>query len=132
MRLPILQPSNHVNFTNDMSAPMLQGIGGIVEPPTNWLKGVADAVHAVGGLLIVDEVQSGIGRMGVPVASDLYGVRGDIMTVGKGLGGGFPVAACLVQEHVAQTVRPGEHGTTFGGAPLACCLLYTSPSPRDS
>lgn len=101
----------------------IQGIAGIVEPPAGWLEGVARAARAAGALLIADEIQCGIGRMGVTLASRAAGVRADIVTVGKGLGGGFPVAACLVTEDVAATVRPGEHGTTFGGAPLACAAV---------
>lgn len=101
----------------------IQGIAGIVEPPAGWLENVAQLTRDAGALLIVDEVQSGMGRMGVPLASDLVGVRGDIVTVGKGLGAGFPVAACLVTTAVAETVSPGEHGTTFGGAPLACAAV---------
>jgi acetylornithine/succinyldiaminopimelate/putrescine aminotransferase len=101
----------------------VQGIAGIVEPPAGWLEGVAAATRAVGALLIVDEIQSGMGRMGVTLASRAAGVSPDMVTVGKGLGGGFPVAACLLDRAVAATVRPGEHGTTFGGAPLACAAV---------
>ena len=101
----------------------IQGIAGIVEPPDGWLRQVAELVHENGSLLIADEVQSGLGRTGAWLASLGMGVRADIVTVGKGLGNGFPVAACLVSEAVAQTVKPGEHGTTFGGAPMACAAV---------
>lgn len=101
----------------------IQGIAGIVVPPDGWLHGLAQACEAVGALLIADEVQCGMGRTGVPLVSHDQGVSPDIVTVGKGLGNGFPVAACLMTEAVAQTVRPGEHGTTFGGAPLACAAV---------
>jgi acetylornithine/succinyldiaminopimelate/putrescine aminotransferase len=101
----------------------IQGIAGIVEPPAGWLKGVEERVHANGSLLIVDEVQSGIGRAGWPLLSRQQGVEPDLVTVGKGLGGGFPVAAMLCTDAMAATVQPSEHGTTFGGAPMACAAV---------
>lgn len=101
----------------------IQGIAGIVEPPEGWLAGVASLTRANGSVLILDEVQSGLGRTGAWLASLSAGVRGDIVTVGKGLGNGFPVAACLISESLAKTVKPGEHGTTFGGAPMACAAV---------
>lgn len=99
------------------------GMGGVVVPPKGWLAGVAEACKQNGSVLICDEVQSGMGRTGTPLACHLEGVRPDIVTVGKGLGGGFPVAAVLLTEALAQTVKPGEHGTTFGGAPMACAAV---------
>lgn len=110
----------------DVAAVMLepvQGIAGIVEPPPGYLAAVEAACRQEGALLICDEVQSGIGRAGWPLLSMKEGVRPDIATVGKGLGGGFPVAATLMTEAVAATVQPGEHGTTFGGGPLACAAV---------
>ena len=101
----------------------VQGMAGVVVPPEGWWRQVADAAHAVGALVIADEVQCGMGRMGVALASHLSGVRPDIVSVGKGLGGGFPVAAMLCTEAVARTAKPGEHGSTFGGAPLACAAV---------
>lgn len=101
----------------------VQGMAGVVEPPAGYLAAVRDAVHAVGGLFIADEVQSGLGRLGTPLACHRAEVRPDIVSVGKGLGGGFPVAACLMTDAVAATARPGEHGSTFGGAPLACAAV---------
>jgi acetylornithine/N-succinyldiaminopimelate aminotransferase len=101
----------------------IQGIAGIVEPPEGFLARVEALCRAHGALLIADEIQCGAGRMGVPSPSLHQGVRPDLLTLGKGLGGGFPVAACLMTRAVADTVRPGEHGTTFGGAPLACAAV---------
>lgn len=98
----------------------IQGIAGIVEPPSGWLQAIRDLATANGSLLIMDEIQSGMGRTGEWLASQAAGVKGDIVTVGKGLGNGFPVAACCMTEAVASTASPGEHGTTFGGAPMAC------------
>lgn len=99
------------------------GMAGVVEPPAGWLAGVAAACRANGSVLVCDEVQSGLGRTGTPLACHREDVRPDLVTVGKGLGGGFPVAAVLLTEEMARTVKPGEHGTTFGGAPLACAAV---------
>lgn len=119
----------------DVAAVMLepvQGIAGIVEPPPGYLAAVESVCRQAGALLICDEVQSGIGRAGWPLLCMREGVRPDIATVGKGLGAGFPVAATLLTEAVAATVRPGEHGTTFGGGPLACAaVLATLDIVRD-
>ncbi len=101
----------------------IQGIAGIVEPPEGWLRGVAERVRANGSVLIADEVQSGIGRAGYPLYTHHLGVVPDLVTVGKGLGGGFPVAALLLTQAMADSVKPGEHGTTFGGGPLACAAV---------
>ncbi len=101
----------------------VQGMAGVVMPPTGWLAGVQAAAHAAGALLICDEIQCGVGRMGVPVVARAQGAEPDLLTLGKGVGGGFPVAACLMPQAVADTVKPGEHGTTFGGAPMACAAV---------
>ena len=101
----------------------IQGIAGVKLPPAGYLAAVQAACHAVGALLICDEVQCGIGRAGVPLVSKDMGATPDIVTVGKGVGGGFPVAATLMTRAVARTVRPGEHGTTFGGSPMSCAAV---------
>jgi acetylornithine/succinyldiaminopimelate/putrescine aminotransferase len=101
----------------------VQGIGGIVEPPEGYLQAAAELVKANGSIFIADEIQSGMGRTGLPLESQRYNLRPDLVTVGKGVGGGFPVAALLLTAEMARTVKPGEHGTTFGGAPLACAAV---------
>ncbi|MCA9491524.1 MAG: aspartate aminotransferase family protein, partial [Myxococcales bacterium] len=101
----------------------VQGMAGVVVPPPGWLASVQRACHEAGALLICDEVQCGMGRMGVPLASHRSGVRPDLATVGKGVGGGFPVAALLLTEELARTCKPGEHGTTFGGGPMAMAAV---------
>jgi acetylornithine/succinyldiaminopimelate/putrescine aminotransferase len=101
----------------------IQGIAGIVEGPEGWLKAAAERIRANGSVLVADEVQSGIGRAGWPLLTHRLGVVPDLVTVGKGLGGGFPVAAVLLTQAMASTVKPGEHGTTFGGGPLACAAV---------
>jgi len=98
----------------------VQGEGGVNVPREGYLRGLADLCHAVGALLVCDEVQTGIGRTGRMFACEHEGVVPDVMALGKGLGGGFPVAAFLCTESLARTVSLGEHGTTFGGNPLAC------------
>jgi acetylornithine/N-succinyldiaminopimelate aminotransferase len=98
----------------------VQGEGGVNVPRDGYLRGLQELCHAAGALLICDEVQTGIGRTGRMFACEHEGVTPDVMTLGKGLGGGFPVAAFLCTEAVAGTVALGEHGTTFGGNPLAC------------
>jgi acetylornithine aminotransferase len=110
----------------------VQGIAGIVEPPEGYLQGAQELASEHGALLICDEVQCGVGRMGLPLVSRAMGVLPDIVTVGKGVGGGFPVAALLLSQRLAATVAPGEHGTTFGGAPLACAAVEATLSIIES
>jgi acetylornithine/N-succinyldiaminopimelate aminotransferase len=89
-------------------------------PSEGYLQGLREICDATGSLLILDEIQTGIGRTGRMLALEHDGVTPDIVTLGKGLGGGFPIGAFLTTEAVAKTVRLGDHGTTFGGNPLAC------------
>jgi predicted acetylornithine/succinylornithine family transaminase len=98
----------------------IQGEGGVNVPPPGYLAALRHLCDAAGALLIFDEVQTGIGRTGRMFALEHEGVIPDVVTLGKGLGGGFPVAAFLTTEAVAATVALGDHGTTFGGSPLAC------------
>jgi acetylornithine/N-succinyldiaminopimelate aminotransferase len=98
----------------------IQGEGGVNVPGDGYLAGLREICDANGALLVLDEVQTGIGRTGRMLALEHAGVAPDVVTLGKGLGGGFPVAAFLTTESVAETVRLGDHGTTFGGNPLAC------------
>jgi acetylornithine/N-succinyldiaminopimelate aminotransferase len=98
----------------------IQGEGGVNVPRDGYLQGLREICDAAGALLVCDEVQTGIGRTGRWLAVDHEGVVPDVITLGKGLGGGFPVAGFLTTEKVAATVRLGDHGTTYGGNPLAC------------
>jgi predicted acetylornithine/succinylornithine family transaminase len=98
----------------------VQGEGGVNVPSPGYLRGLREICDATGALLIFDEVQTGVGRTGTWFACEHDGVEPDVITLGKGLGGGFPVAAFLTTEAVAATVSLGDHGTTFGGNPLAC------------
>jgi acetylornithine/N-succinyldiaminopimelate aminotransferase len=96
------------------------GEGGVVPPPAGYLAGVRQICDATGALMIVDEVQSGMGRTGHWFASQAEGVRPDIITLAKGLGGGLPIGACLAVGAVGELFGPGDHGSTFGGNPVAC------------
>jgi acetylornithine/N-succinyldiaminopimelate aminotransferase len=98
----------------------VQGEGGVNVPSPSYLAGLREICDANGALLVCDEVQTGIGRTGTPLGYQHERVVPDIVTLGKGLGGGFPVAAFLCSAAVAETVQIGDHGTTFGGSPLAC------------
>jgi len=98
----------------------IQGEGGVVVPPADYLRRVADACHAVGALLIADEVQTCIGRTGRWFACEHAGVSPDVLTFGKGVGGGFPLAGFMASEAVMGAIQPGDHGGTYAGNPLAC------------
>ncbi|MBB4266653.1 aspartate aminotransferase family protein [Roseospira visakhapatnamensis] len=100
----------------------VQGEGGIRPPPDGYLQGLRAMCDEFGLLLILDEVQTGIGRTGALFAHQHAGITPDILTAAKGLGGGFPVGAVLATERCAAAFSPGVHGTTFGGNPLAMAV----------
>lgn len=96
------------------------GEGGVVPAPPGYLAAARAACDDAGALLVVDEVQSGIGRTGHWFASIAEGVRPDVITLAKGLGGGLPIGACIGVGRAGQLFGPGDHGSTFGGNPVAC------------
>jgi len=98
------------------------GEGGVVPAPAGYLEAARAACTATGALLVLDEVQGGIGRTGAWLARDRIapGVRPDVVTLAKGLGGGLPIGACLAAPAVAGALRKGDHGSTFGGNPVCC------------
>ncbi len=101
----------------------VQGEAGVVVPPPGYLAGVRAACDDAGTLLIADEIQSGLARTGDLLALDHEGIRADLYTLGKALGGGImPVSAVVGRRAVLGVLRPGEHGSTFGGNPLACAV----------
>ncbi len=109
----------------DVAAVMIepiQGEGGIRPLPDQCLKGLRDLCDETGALLILDEVQCGMGRTGRLFAHEWAGVEPDIMMVAKGIGGGFPLGAVLATEKAAQGMVVGTHGSTYGGNPLACAV----------
>jgi len=100
----------------------VQGEGGIREIGDDFLHGLRRLADEQDLLLIFDEVQSGMGRTGKLFACEWSNVRPDIMALAKGLGGGFPIGACLATARVAGAMTPGTHGSTFGGNPLGCAV----------
>ena len=100
----------------------VQGEGGIRPLPDQCLKGLRDLCDEHGILLILDEVQCGMGRTGRLFAHEWAGVEPDIMMVAKGIGGGFPLGAVLAREDAASAMVAGTHGSTYGGNPLACAV----------
>jgi len=100
----------------------VQGEGGIRPVPDQCLKGLRDLCDEKGILLILDEVQCGMGRTGKLFAHEWAGITPDIMMVAKGIGGGFPLGAVLATEEAASGMTAGTHGSTYGGNPLACAV----------
>ena len=103
----------------------IQGEGGVNVPKDDYLKQVHSWCQERGILLILDEIQTGMGRTGTLFAYEQSGIEPDIMTLAKGLGGGVPIGAFLAKER-ACVFEPGEHGSTFGGNPLACAAAYAT------
>ncbi|RBP46896.1 aspartate aminotransferase family protein [Garciella nitratireducens] len=103
----------------------IQGEGGIIEADIEFLKETRKLCKKFHALLIFDEVQCGIGRLGTLFAYQSYGIIPDVICMAKGLGGGFPMGACLATKEAASVFVPGDHGNTFGGNPLACSVGLT-------
>jgi acetylornithine/N-succinyldiaminopimelate aminotransferase len=97
----------------------IQGEGGVRPATLQYLRDIRKACDEFGILLALDEVQSGMGRSGKLWAHQWAGIEPDVMSAAKGIGGGFPLGAVLAKEHVAKHLKPGTHGTTYGGGPLA-------------
>lgn len=98
----------------------IQGENGVVVPPAGYLAAARRITREHGALLVLDEVQTGIGRVGHWYAYQAAGVEPDVITLAKGLGGGLPIGACVGFGDAADLLRPGMHGTTFGGNPVCC------------
>lgn len=132
---PLVEGFDHVPF-NDIEAVKgalkedtgaillepIQGDGGIRPADHIFLKQLRELADEHGLLLVFDEIQCGIGRTGKLFAYELADVKPDIMTIAKGVGGGFPLGACLATEHAAQGMTQGTHGSTFGGNPMAMAV----------
>ncbi|MBR6013876.1 MAG: acetylornithine transaminase [Selenomonadaceae bacterium] len=112
----------------------IQGEGGVYPPKNNYLQKVRELCDKHNALLIFDEIQAGIGRSGKFFAYEKYNVKPDIVTLAKGLAGGVPIGAFICTEKVANAFHAGDHGTTFGGNPLACAaanvVLDTVPNEK--
>ncbi len=132
---PLLPGFTHLEFGDhdaldpaitDKTAAILiepvQGEGGIIPVPDQCLKGLRDVCDEKGILLILDEVQCGVGRTGKLFAHEWAGITPDIMMVAKGIGGGFPLGAVLATEEAASGMTAGTHGSTYGGNPLGCSV----------
>ena len=105
----------------------IQGEAGVIVPPDGYLKDVRAICDEHGIVMITDEIQTGLGRTGKLLAEAYDGVEADLTTVGKALSGGFyPVSAVLSNTEVMSVLQPGEHGSTFGGNPLACAVARTA------
>jgi acetylornithine/N-succinyldiaminopimelate aminotransferase len=121
-------PFNNLNTLRDAIGPEtagiiaepIQGESGIRNAVPDFLRGLRAACDEFGLFLGLDEIQTGMGRTGKLFAHEWAGITPDAISLAKGLGGGFPIGAVLAREEVAQHLRPGSHGTTFGGNPLAC------------
>jgi len=100
----------------------VQGEGGVTAMTAEFMRGLRRLCDEHGMLLILDEVQCGYGRTGKFFAHEWAGIEPDIMAVAKGIGGGFPLGACLAKGEVAKSMVPGTHGSTYGGNPLACTI----------
>lgn len=98
---------------------LVQGEGGVIPADPEWVKKLAELCKQNGFLLMVDEIQTGIGRTGTLFAYEQYGIEPDVISLAKGLGSGFPIGAIIAKEEAAKGFEPGSHGSTFGGNPLA-------------
>jgi 4-aminobutyrate aminotransferase / (S)-3-amino-2-methylpropionate transaminase / 5-aminovalerate transaminase len=96
------------------------GEGGILVPPTSYFRRVKEVLDRYGILFIADEVQSGFGRTGKTFAVEHFGVEPDIMVLAKGIADGFPLSATIAPPEIADSLKPGEHLSTFGGNPVSC------------
>ena len=110
-------------LAEDVAAVLLepiQGEAGVIVPPEGYLNAARHLCTEAGALLILDEVQTGLGRTGYWLAADHEGVDADITCLAKALGGGLPIGACLARPEVASSFEPGDHASTFGGGPVQC------------
>ena len=112
----------------------IQGEGGVLPLEPDFVSEIFNLCNEHDIITIADEVQTGMGRTGTLLAGELYGVRPQIVTLAKGLGGGLPIGACLVSEKLAKVMGAGTHGSTFGGNPVCCagaCAVLDTLSQKD-
>jgi acetylornithine/N-succinyldiaminopimelate aminotransferase len=117
--------AHHKNIVAVLVEPY-QGEGGVQIPQADYLAELRRICDQQGWLLMLDEVQTGVGRTGTWFAFQHGSVLPDVMTLAKGLGSGVPIGACLARGDAAETFTPGKHGSTFGGGPLACTAALTT------
>jgi acetylornithine/N-succinyldiaminopimelate aminotransferase len=104
----------------------IQGEAGIRVPPAGYLRAAREITAEAGALLVLDEIQSGMGRTGRLFAHQHEGIRPDVVTMAKALGSGYPIGATIASSEVADAMQPGDHGTTFGGNPVACAAALAT------
>jgi acetylornithine/N-succinyldiaminopimelate aminotransferase len=104
----------------------IQSLAGVCPAAKDYLQALRAKTALAGSLLIFDEIQTGVGRLGAPFAANVHGVQPDIITSAKGLASGVPIGAVLMQAGVAAKITPGDMGSTFGGGPLACAALLAT------
>lgn len=98
----------------------IMGEAGVVVPPKGYLKVAREICNETGALLVIDAVQTGMGRTGTWFGYEIEGITPDVITIAKGLGGGLPLGAMIALGHSSNLFKPGDHGSTFGGNPVAC------------
>lgn len=133
---PLVQPVSFVGYGGSLDAVTtetaalilepIQGENGVVPPPPGWLAAARARCDETGALLILDEVQTGVGRTGTWFAWQAAGVTPDVMTLAKGLGGGLPIGATVGFGAAAEAFQPGDHGSTFGGNPVSCAAALAT------
>jgi acetylornithine aminotransferase len=121
----IIEIANNSNNVVAVLVEPIQGEGGINIPDKAYLNRIRDICDENGWLMMLDEIQTGMGRTGRMFSHQHNGVLPDVMTLAKGLGNGMPIGACLARGAAAQLFTPGNHGSTFGGNPLACRVGLT-------
>ncbi|HEX5340673.1 MAG TPA: aminotransferase class III-fold pyridoxal phosphate-dependent enzyme [Gammaproteobacteria bacterium] len=104
----------------------IQSMAGVKTATREWFAGLRARCDAAGTLLIFDEVQTGIGRLGTPFAASFYAVEPDLITCAKGMASGIPMGGVLMRAQVAERLKPGDLGSTFGGGPVACAALIAT------
>ncbi|MEA3506879.1 MAG: aspartate aminotransferase family protein [Elusimicrobiota bacterium] len=141
---PVVEGFEHLDFnflatveehiTPETAAIMIepiQGEGGINVASREFMEGIRELCDQKGILLISDEIQTGMGRTGKFLGIDNYGIRADIVTMGKALGGGLPLAATVVSQKCTEVMKPGDHGSTFGGNPVSCAAALATVKALD-
>ncbi len=119
-------PSVDFSGTAAVIVEPIQSMSGIRTAPASFFRALREKCTASGTLLVFDEVQTGVGRLGAPFAAEFYGVRPDFITSAKGLASGVPVGALLMTAEMAARLKPGDLGSTFGGGPLAMAALVAT------
>ena len=123
------------NLTSDVAAFLIepvQGESGIFSASSEYLKRARELCDQHGALLIFDEIQCGMGRLGKLFAFEVFGVKPDALTMAKALANGLPIGALLMNERCSDALKPGDHGTTFGGSPVPCAAALEHLHVRDS